>query len=67
MNISNHYWYFKSVIPSRICDMIVEYGKAEKQKEHMAITGGFGRDRNLEKHPLTKNEIKNLQKKETLI
>ena len=29
----------------------------------MAITGGFGRDRNLDKQPLTKDEIKDLQKK----
>ena len=29
----------------------------------MAITGGFGRDRDLNKQPLTKDEIKDLQKK----
>ena len=29
----------------------------------MAITGGFGRDRDLTKNPLTKEEIKDLQKK----
>ncbi len=63
MNISNYYWYFKSAIPPRICDMIVEYGKAEKQREIMAITGGYGRDRDLNKEPLNKKEIKNLQKK----
>ena len=63
MNISNHYWFFQSVIPPRICDMIVQYGKAEKKREIMAITGGFGRDRNLEKQPLTKDEVKDLQKK----
>ena len=33
MNISNYYWYFQSVIPPRICDMIVQYGKAEKNRE----------------------------------
>ena len=55
MNISNHYWFFQSAIPPRICDMIVQYGKAEKKREIMAITGGFGRDRNLEKQPLTKD------------
>ena len=37
--------------------------KAEKQREIMAITGGFGRDRDLNKQPLDKDEIKNLQKK----
>ena len=63
MNISNYYWYFQSVIPPRICDMIVQYGKAEKNREIMAITGGYGRDRDLNKQPLSKEEIKDLQKK----
>ncbi len=63
MNISNYYWYFESAIPPRICDLIVKYGKSEKEREIMAITGGFGRDRNLDKQPLTKDEIKDLQKK----
>jgi PKHD-type hydroxylase len=63
MNISNYYWYFQSVIPPRICDLIVEYGKAEKNREIMAITGGYGRDRDLNEKPLTKKEIKKLQKK----
>ena len=51
MNISNYYWYFQSAIPPRICDDIVRYGKAEKKREIMAITGGFGRDRDLKKTP----------------
>ena len=61
--MTNYYWYFESVVPERICDLIVKYGKSEKQKEHMAITGGYGRDRDLNKQPLTKEEIKDLQKK----
>ena len=63
MNISEYYWFFESVIPPRICDLIVKYGKAEKQREIMAVTGGFGRDRDLNKNPLNKEEIKDLQKK----
>ena len=58
MNISNYFWYFQSAIPPRICDMIVQYGKAEKNREIMAITGGYGRDRDLNKQPLSKEEIK---------
>ena len=58
MNISNYYWFFQSVIPPRICDLIVKYGKSEKEREIMAITGGYGRDRDLNKQPLTKDEIK---------
>ena len=63
MNISNYYWYFQSAIPERICDMIVKYGKAEKEKQITAITGGLGRDRDLTKNPLTKEELKDLKKK----
>ena len=58
MNISNYYWYFESVIPPRICDMIVQYGKAEKQREIMAITGGFGRDRDLSNLSFNKYNFK---------
>ena len=47
MNISNYYWYFQSAIPERICDMIVKYGKSEKERQVTAITGGLGRDRDL--------------------
>ena len=63
MNISNYYWYFQSAIPPRICDMIVQYGKAEKNREIMAITGGYGRDRDLDKQPLTEEEVADLKKK----
>ena len=63
MNLTNYYWYFQDVIPPRICDLIVKQGKDEKARELMAITGGFGKDRDLNKEPLSKKEIKNLQKK----
>ena len=61
MNLTNYFYYWQSAIPPRICDMIVRYGK--EQKKIMAITGGLGRDRDLNKAPLTKNEIKYLKKK----
>ena len=63
MNISNYYWYFQSAIPPRICDLIVQQGKEEKNKKIMAITGGFGLDRDLNKAPLTKEELQDLKKK----
>ena len=49
MNISNYFWYFQSAIPPRICDDIVKYGLASKENEVQALTGGFGRDRDLTK------------------
>ena len=63
MNLSNYYWYFQSAIPPRICDMIMQQGKAEKKREVVAITGGQGRDRDLKNQPLTKEELKDLKKK----
>jgi PKHD-type hydroxylase len=63
MNISNYYWYFTSVIPPRICDMIVQYGKAEKQREVLALTGGLKIGRDLKKEPLSQKELKDLKKK----
>jgi len=61
MNLTNYYWWFKSAIPPRICDDIVKYGL--RHQDGIAITGKWGRDRNLEKQPLNKKEIKNLKKK----
>ena len=61
MNLATHYWWFKSAVPPRICDDIVKYGL--QHQDDMAITGGFGRGRNIQKQPLNKKEIKNLKKK----
>ncbi len=61
MNISNYYWYFKSAIPPRICDEIIQYGL--QHKDDMAITGGLGRARDIKTQPLNKKEIKDLKKK----
>ena len=55
MNLSSHYWYFKSAIPERLCDDIIKYGLS--QSEQMARTGGYG-DRQL-----TKNEITDMKNK----
>ena len=55
MNLKYYYWYFQSVIPERICDDIVRYGK--EQNKEMALTG------TLIKTILTKLELKNIQKK----
>ena len=55
MNLTNYYWYFQSVIPERICDDIVKYGKS--LQDQMAVTGGFG-DR-----PLNQKQVKDLKKK----
>ena len=63
MLLSNYYWYFQSAIPKKICDEIIEYGKSQKKKELQALTGGFGKDRDVNKSPLTDKEIEDLKKK----
>ena len=40
MNISNYYWYFSGALTPRFCDDVIAY--ANKQKEVMARTGGYG-------------------------
>jgi|TARA_Y100000289_G_C3898749_1_gene138026 PKHD-type hydroxylase len=61
MNLSNYYWYFESALTPRFCDELIEYAKSKK--ESLAITGGYGRKRDLQKDPLNKEEIKSLKKK----
>jgi len=61
MNISNYYWYFSGVLTPKFCDDVIAY--ANSQKETMAITGGYGRDRDLNKNPLNKEEVKDLKRK----
>jgi PKHD-type hydroxylase len=58
MNLSNYFWYFKSALTPRFCDEVIKY--ALKKKDTMAITGGYGRDKN---KPLTKDEVRNLKYK----
>ena len=55
MNLANYYWYFKSVIPERICDDIVKYG--HQMQEQMAVTGGYGDQK------LNQKQLKDLKKK----
>lgn len=55
MNLQNHYWYFTGVLTPKFCNEVLEYGK--KHQEEIARTGGF------DKEKLSKEEIKNLQKK----
>ena len=55
MNLTNYYWYFKSAVPSRICDEIVKYG--QQLQDQMAVTGGYGDKK------LNQKEIKDLKTK----
>ena len=55
MNLQNYYWCFKSALPHKICDDIINYGISKK--ESLARTGGFTKEK------LNKEEIKNIKVK----
>ena len=61
MNLSNYFWFFKSALTPRFCDEVIKY--ALEKKETMAITGGYGRERNLNKKPLNTDEVFDLKRK----
>ena len=61
MNLSNYFWYFKSALTPRFCDVVVKY--ALGKKEIMGVTRGSSNDRNLAEKPLTKEEVRNLKYK----
>ena len=61
MNLKYYYWFWKNVIPRRLCDEIIQYGL--KHKQGRATTGDQGRDRDPLKNPLSVKEIKQLKKK----
>ena len=56
MNLTNYYYYFQSVVPERICNDIVRYGK--QLQDGMATTGGYG-----DPKTLNQKQIKDLKKK----
>ena len=55
MNVSNYYWYFSGVLTPKFCDDVIQY--ALQQKEVLARTGGY------DKKELSKEDVKNIQKK----
>ena len=55
MNLEYYYWYFKSAIPPKICDDIIEYGKS--QQEQIALTGDY------DPNKVSDNDIKDVSKK----
>ena len=56
MNLTNHYYYFTSAIPERICDDIVRYGK--QLENQLGTTGVYG-----DVKKLNQSQIKDLKKK----
>ena len=60
MLLKNSYYWFKEVLTPKFCDDVIKYGNSKNKKT--ALIGGIGENRDLNKNPLTKKEIKNLQK-----
>jgi PKHD-type hydroxylase len=61
MNLNFKYYYFQSALSSKMCDDIIKYALS-KNDEHLALVGSSMR-KDLNKFPLTKEEIKILKKK----
>ena len=55
MNLENYYWWFDSIIPSRVCDEIIKYGKSKNSQQ--ALTGDFQ-----DKEKLNEEDEKKLKK-----
>ena len=55
MNLEYYYWYFQSVIPPKICDDIIEYGKS--QQDQIALTGDYDPEK------VSQDDIKDVSKK----
>tara|TARA_R110000787_G_scaffold148515_2_gene262437 strand:- start:458 stop:1108 length:651 start_codon:yes stop_codon:yes gene_type:complete len=56
MDLQTQYYYFKSVLPYKLCDDIIQYGK--QHREEVALTGAFDN-----KKELNQKDLKNLKKK----
>jgi len=61
MNLTNYFWYFNSALTPRFCDEVIKY--ALSKEETMALTGSAGKGRDIQKQPLKKDEIKDIQRK----
>jgi len=60
MNLQHYFWCFESVLPIRLCNEIVAYGKS--QQENLALTGGQS-NKIKEGKPLSEEDLKDLKKK----
>ena len=58
MNLTNHYWYFQSVLTPRFCDEVVKYGTMHE--EQLALTGSFDKK---DPKKLNQEELKDLKQK----
>ena len=54
MNLSNYYWSFKSAVPAKICDDIINFGLS--QNEEIANIGNFNNKK------LTQDNLKTLKR-----
>ena len=61
MNTEYCFYYFTGAFSSKFCDEVIKY--ASQKQELPAVTGAFGRKRDVKANPLTKDEEKKLHKK----
>ena len=58
MNTEYCFYYFTGALSSKFCDEVIKY--ALQKKEVTAVTGAFGRKRDVQEKPLTTDEEKKL-------
>ena len=63
MNLNNYYWFCKSAIPSRLCDLIVKQAKSRAKDKKQAVTGNDSWEKPYKNKSLSKKELFNLKKK----
>jgi len=60
MILKENFWVFPNAIPPKTCNEIIRFGNNAKQQ--IGITGKYGSNRNIERDPLTDDEIEDLKK-----
>jgi PKHD-type hydroxylase len=61
VNLTNYYWYFASALSTEVCDKIIKEGTAKKPQVGTIHT--IDTSRNMEKDPLSKQEVQTLTQK----
>ena len=56
MNLEYYYWYFKSALPKRLCEEIIQYGNSQTEK--IALTGGANPNDEISDEERKKIEVK---------
>jgi PKHD-type hydroxylase len=60
MRFKYYYYYFKEILSKKFCNDVISF--AEERQKLIGFTGNLAQNRNMDKEPLTKKELKILKK-----